>query len=84
MTNLEIIKKYKAENNIPENAELNTIMVWNKLGYKVKKGEKSKHRIIIFKQAVEVNKTETEEVRIKKMIPKVAFFFTREQVEKRA
>lgn len=83
MTNVEIIKDYKRANNIPENEELNTIFVWNKLGFKVKKGEKSKHKIVIYKQIVEVTKSENEEVRTKRMIPKKAYFFTKEQVEKR-
>ena len=82
MTNQMIIALYKAENNIT--CPIHTYTKWHELGYQVKKGEKSHHKICIWKGATKKVKTEegeTKEVQSSKVFQKVACFFTIEQVE---
>ena len=81
MTNTMIIELYKIENNIT--CPLHTYTKWQELGYQVKQGEKSKHKIAIWKSCskkVKDSKTETETIS-NKLIMKTASFFTINQVE---
>ena len=82
ITNQMIIETYKAENGIA--VPLHTYAKWQQLGYQVKKGEKSEHRITIWKACTKkVHDEETAEIiESKRMIMKTACFFTIEQVEK--
>lgn len=82
MTNAMIIALYKAENNI--SCPLHTYTKWKELGYQVKKGEKSNHRIIIWKGASKkvVDEESNTEVTSSKVFMKTACFFTMNQVEK--
>lgn len=82
MTNAEIINSYKLENNI--SVPLHTYAKWQELGYQVKRGEKSQHKITIWKGCTkkvvdEESKTETNSSRV---FMKKAAFFTMNQVEK--
>ena len=80
MTNAMAIELYKLENKIT--SPLHTYTKWQELGYQVKKGEKSNHRIAIWKHTTKKTKDkEGNEVNASKVIPKVACFFTLEQVE---
>lgn len=45
ITNKMIIAQYKLENNIPLETELYTYATWRSMGYIVRKGECSKHRV---------------------------------------
>ena len=49
ITNHEIMARFKQENNIPLNVELYSFATWNKMGYKVKKGEHAKYKINMWK-----------------------------------
>lgn len=82
MTNNMIIELYKAENNI--SVPLHTYTKWQQLGYQVKKGEKSQHRITIWKACTKKVQDEETDMVIEsnKMIMKTACFFTIGQVEK--
>ena len=81
MTNAMIIELYKIENNIT--CPLHTYIKWQTLGYQVKKGEKSKHHITIWKgTSKKVHDEEANtEITSTKIIMKTAHFFTIEQVE---
>lgn len=48
-TNKDIIAAYKVANNIPLTAPLYTYAAWMAQGYKVRKGEKCKHRVTMWK-----------------------------------
>jgi antirestriction protein ArdC len=82
MTNAMIIELYKAENGIK--CPLHTYAKWKSLGYQVKKGEKSEHRITIWKGCTKKTHDEESNVEIvsSKVIMKTACFFTMNQVEK--
>ena len=49
ITNRAIIELYKAEQGLPANYPLFTYAAWLKQGYQVKKGEKCKHRVTMWK-----------------------------------
>lgn len=48
-TNKAIIEAYKAENGLLVNYPLFTYGAWLKQGYRVRKGEKCKHRVLMWK-----------------------------------
>ena len=82
MTNAMIIELYKAENNIV--CPLHTYAKWKSLGYQVKKGEKSAHKITIWKGCTKTfyDEESNTEISTNKVIMKTAYFFTINQVEK--
>lgn len=49
ITNKAIIDAYKAENGLPVDYLLYTWAVWHNMGYKVRKGEKCKHRVTMWR-----------------------------------
>lgn len=49
ITNKEIIEAYKIANNIPLTTPLYTYAVWHNMGYQVRKGEKCRHRVTMWK-----------------------------------
>lgn len=49
MTNHQIITAYKMENKIPLETPLLTYGAWIKQGYKVKRGERSAHKVLLYK-----------------------------------
>lgn len=85
MTNTSIILGYMQLNNLdPNKIVLHTYAQWKKLGYQVKKGEKSKHRISVWKRSikkVENEDGEKEEVDNGRYLLKESAFFTQDQVE---
>lgn len=83
MCNKEIISRYIAMNELEPSIELHTFAEWKRLGYKVKKGEKSKHKISIWKRTTKkVENEKGEEVETQNYFLKLSAFFTIEQVEK--
>lgn len=48
-TNKAIIDAYKAENGLPVDMPLYTWAVWHNMGYRVRKGEKCKHRVTMWR-----------------------------------
>lgn len=85
MTNIAIILSYMQMNQLDQNKiVLHTYAQWKKLGYQVKKGEKSKHRISVWKRSVkkvENEEGEKEEVDNGRYFLKESAFFTQDQVE---
>lgn len=85
MTNTAIILSYMQMNQLDLNKiVLHTYAQWKKLGYQVKKGEKSKHRISVWKRSikkVENEEGEKEEVDNGRYFLKESAFFTQDQVE---
>lgn len=85
MTNTAIILGYMQMNQLaPNKIVLHTYAQWKKLGYQVKKGEKSKHRISVWKRSikkVENEEGEKEEVDNGRYFLKESAFFTQDQVE---
>ena len=51
ITNKAIIEQYKAEQGLPLDMPLYTWAVWHNMGYRVRKGEKCKHRVTLWKHA---------------------------------
>ena len=88
MTNTAIILGYMQLNNLdPNKIVLHTYAQWKKLGYQVKEGEKSEHRITVWKRStkkVENEGGEKEEVDNGRgrYFLKASAFFTQEQVER--
>ncbi len=48
MTNREIMLAYKSMQKMDLDAPLLTVGVWNSRGYRVKKGEKCKHKVVLW------------------------------------
>lgn len=86
MTNTAIILGYMQLNNLdPTKIILHTYAQWKKLGYQVKKGEKSKHKITVWKRStkkIENEDGDKEEVDNGRYFLKESAFFTQEQVER--
>ena len=49
ITNKAIIELYKAEQGLPLDMPLYTYAVWRNMGYQVRKGEKCKHRVTMWR-----------------------------------
>ena len=49
ITNKAIIELYKSEQGLPVDYPLYTWAVWHSMGYRVRKGEKCKHRVTLWK-----------------------------------
>lgn len=75
-TNAQIIETYKAAHNIPLSTPLYTYAVWRSMGYQVKKGEASRHRVQMCKV---IKQKETNE---KKAFKKIMYLFEESQVTK--
>lgn len=86
MTNFEIIENAKIELGLDEDLILKTYQDWKRLGYQVKKGEKSVMACMIwFPKKSKVVKSDTdseEEVNEGSFFKSKAFFFSQKQVEK--
>ncbi len=85
MTNAEIIGRYMMSNKMPATTVLHTYASWKKLGYAVKRGEKSQHKISIWKKStkkIEKEDGEEETVENGRFFLKESAFFTQNQVER--
>ena len=80
-TNKAIIKAYKAENGLPVNYPLYTYGAWLKQGYRVRKGEKCKHRVQMWKMGQKKD-DEGNMVNTGRCFHKTMYLFTSEQIEK--
>lgn len=86
ITNAKIIECYKAENGIPTDKPLFTYAVWKSMGYQVKRGEASRHRVQLWKYIPGAGKDDTEaqeapQSKGNRCFMKTVCLFTREQVE---
>ena len=81
-TNRQIIMQYKIENNIPLETELYTYATWRSMGYIVRKGECSKHRVSLWKHKEKTVIKDGQEVTSGYCFGKTCYLFERGQVEK--
>lgn len=81
-TNKTIIEAYKTAHDIPLTAPLYTWGVWRNLGYQVKKGEKCRHRVALYKHTTKKIEQDGQERTVGRCFVKTANLFTSEQVEK--
>ena len=81
-TNKAIIELYKAEQGLPINYPLFTYAAWLKQGYQVKKGEKCKHRVSLWKYAQRTVEQDGQEQTMGRCFFKTVSLFTMEQVER--
>ena len=80
VTNAQIIESYKLTHNI--SCPIHTYTKWKELGFQVKRGETSQHKITIWKHASKVKHDEEgNEVITGKCFMKTSAFFTINQVE---
>ena len=84
MTNYQIIENAKNELGLDEDLILKTYQDWKRLGYQVKKGEKSVMECMIWfpKKSKIKNEVDSEEVDEGSFFKSKAFFFSQNQVEK--
>ena len=82
ITNKAIIEAYKAAHNIPLTAPLYTWAVWHNMGYRVRKGEKCKHRVQLWKHTERKIKQDGEEKTVGRCFHKVVNLFEAGQVER--
>ena len=82
ITNKAIIELYKAEQGLPVNYPLFTYAAWLKQGYQVKKGEKCRHRVQLWKYGEKKIEQEGQERTVGRCFHKTMSLFTIEQVEK--
>ena len=80
-TNKDIIAAYKAANNIPLTMPLYTWAVWHNMGYRVRKGEKCKHRVTMWKMGQKKD-DEGNMVNTGKCFHKTMSLFEKSQVER--
>ena len=81
-TNKDIIAAYKAAHNIPLDMSLYTWAVWHNMGYRVRKGEKCKHRVTMWKHTERKIKQDGEEKTVGRCYHKVVNLFEAGQVER--
>lgn len=82
ITNKAIIDAYKAANGLPLDMPLYTWAVWHNMGYKVRKGEKCRHRVCLWKYGEKKIEQEGQERTVGRCFHKTMSLFTIEQVEK--
>lgn len=87
---IEVVNALGEKLTVAEPEPIHTYAIWKQLGYQVKKGEKAKASINIWKHVAKTEEMEVtyengstgiEEVDASKMFMKKAFFFTFEQTE---
>lgn len=84
ITNKQIIEMYRAEKNIPADVELYTFAAWKRLGFSVKKGEKSAHVVALWKYTEKKKKKDENGKEVQTggyCVTRNMHLFTREQVE---
>ena len=82
ITNKAIIELYKAENGLPVNYPLFTYAAWLKQGYQVKKGEKCRHRVALYKHTEKTIEKDGQERTVGRCFVKTANLFEMSQVER--
>ena len=82
ITNKQIMEMYRAEKGISADVELYTFAAWKRLGFSVKKGEKSTHVVALWKYTEKKKDEDEEEKQIGGYcVTRNMHLFTREQVE---
>ena len=81
-TNKAIIDAYKVTHGLPLDTPLYTWAVWHNMGYQVKKGEKCRHRVALYKHTTKTIKQNGQERTVKRCFVKTANLFEMSQVER--
>ena len=81
-TNKAIIDAYKAANRLPLDMPLYTYAAWLKHGYQVRKGERCKHRVPLWKYVAKVTNEDGEEKTAGRYYHKTMNLFEADQVER--
>lgn len=81
ITNKAIIELYKAENGLPLDMPLYTWAVWHNMGYRVRKGEKCKHRVTMWRMGQKKD-NEGKMVNTGRCLHKTMSLFEMSQVER--
>lgn len=81
-TNKAIIDAYKAAHGLSLDTPLYTWAVWHNMGYRVRKGEKCKHRVTMWKHTERKIEQDGKEKTVGKCFHKVANLFEMSQVER--
>ena len=81
ITNKSIIDAYKASHGLSLDTPLYTWAVWHNMGYRVRKGEKCRHRVQMWKMGAKKDE-DGNMVNTGKCFHKTMSLFTSEQVEK--
>ena len=81
MTNQQIVAAYKREQNIPLDTPLYTYGAWYKMGYRVKKKKKCRHRVQLWKMGQKKD-DEGNIVNTGKCFHKIMHLFDETQVTK--
>lgn len=82
ITNKAIIELYKAENGLPLDTPLYTWGVWHNMGYQVKKGEKCKHRVQMWRYGEKKIEQDGQERTVGRCFHKTMNLFDETQVTK--
>ena len=81
-TNKAIIEAYKAAHNIPLTTPLYTWGVWRNMGYRVRKGERCRHRVALYKHTEKTIEKNGQERTVSRCFVKAANLFEAGQVER--
>ena len=82
ITNKAIIELYKAENGLPLDMPLYTWAVWRNMGYRVRKGEKCKHRVQMWRYGGKKIEADGQEQIVGRCFHKTMSLFEMSQVER--
>ena len=82
ITNKAIIDAYKTANGLSLDMPLYTWAVWHNMGYRVRKGEKCRHRVALYKHTERKIEQDGQEKTVGKCFHKVANLFEMSQVER--
>lgn len=81
ITNKAIIELYKAENGLSLDTPLYTYAAWHNMGYRVRKGEKCKHRVQMWRYREKKIEQEGQERTVGRCFHKTMSLFEISQVE---
>ena len=81
-TNKNTIAAYKVAHGLPPDLPLFTYAAWKAQGYRVRKGEKCRHRVTLWKHTEKKIEQEGQERTVGRCFHKTMSLFTSEQVEK--
>lgn len=81
-TNKAIIEAYKAANGLPVDYPLFTYAAWIAQGYRVRKGEKCRHRVALYKHTEKTIEQDGQERTVGRCFVKTANLFEISQVER--
>lgn len=82
LTNKTIIELYKTEQGLPLDMPLYTWAVWHNMGYRVRKGEKCKHHVQLWKHTERKIEQDGQERTVGRCFHKTMSLFEISQVER--